>query len=160
MIKQKVKTLVTGIGTLEEAEEIRKDMREHYTGAITIVGPDKTHKDYRVRNVTTAPKGTLPSLRLLLPRERRVTVGTYESKESFPDPFKRAIKLRDGRCVGNGRYWEDCDGTYPLEFCQVDHIDPDGDHSMENGQTLCQNCHGVKTARERQERRETAVVWS
>jgi 5-methylcytosine-specific restriction endonuclease McrA len=94
----------------------------------------------------------LPPLSPSVPRptRRRLVAVNRQAKEVFPERFRRAIKARDGRCVGDGRYWDGCDGTYPLEYCQVDHIDPDGPHSMENGQTLCQNCHGVKCAQERE----------
>lgn len=70
-------------------------------------------------------------------------------KTPFPKAHVRFIKRRDSGCKGAGRYFPGCDGTFPLSICQVDHIDPDGEHDVDNGQVLCQNCHGWKCAIER-----------
>jgi len=64
-------------------------------------------------------------------------------KPAFPAPVKRAILQRDPWCVHCGE----------RPSTQADHIKPvaeGGDHSLSNGQGLCEPCHAAKTRRESQ----------
>ncbi len=90
-----------------------------------------------------APTPQRPYVDIERERGRQITMSLR--KTGFSSAQKREIKERDGGCIGNGRYGE-CSGTQPLALCQTDHIDPDGLNAIENGQTLCGNCHDWKTA--------------
>lgn len=72
----------------------------------------------------------------LKPRERKRVLRQASSKGAWPTAMRAAIIERDKVCQACG-----LDYPYP----DVDHIDPEGPHSMENGQVLCPNCHRIKT---------------
>lgn len=72
----------------------------------------------------------------LAPRERRRVLTTAVRKTGFPAAMRKAIIARDRVC-------QECGVEFP--YLECDHIDPDGPHSLENGQALCPNCHTIKT---------------
>lgn len=61
---------------------------------------------------------------------------TVEKKDGWPPAMRQAILMRDKVCQYNGPW---CVPDYP--WPEVDHIDPDGPHSMENGRQVCRHCH-------------------
>ena len=81
----------------------------------------------------------------LVPIERETVEVVSRRKAGFPDRYKRAILARDRNACANcgNASWEG--EPIPIE---IDHVDPHGPHSVENGQALCRNCHGIKSRRE------------
>ena len=71
----------------------------------------------------------------LSPRKRVKVAATTTRKTGFPAAMRSAIHARaGGACESCGlRY------AYP----DAHHINDNGEHSMDNGASLCKNCHGI-----------------
>ena len=76
------------------------------------------------------------TLLALPPLARKRVVAFLRKKDGWPPRMRAAILARDKTCQLRLQW---CSPEYP--YMEVDHIDPDGDHSLENGRAACPNCH-------------------